>query len=412
MTVTEMFRVAFHGLAANKLRAFLTMLGVIIGVSAVIVMMALGQGAAAATEAAIRKLGTNRLHVRAENQQRGGVNLGAESGNSLTLDDAEALRREGRLIVAVAPEYDADDIRLKYGNRNTVCDVNGATPEYFQVRSLTIEHGRLFTKDEVERQARVIVLGHDAALTLFGDVSPLGKQMRVGTQPFEVVGVLKKQGAMPFANRDDEVTIPISTAMRRLFRADRNRVRGISVQAVSPDRMKEAEEEVLAILRKAHKLGPDDPPDVRVSNQADLMESANEQGTFLTMLLTGIAAVSLVVGGIGIMNIMLVSVTERTREIGIRKAIGAKRKHILYQFLIEAVTLSLLGGLIGIALGIGISLWMGAPADEGGFGFPMLLTPVPMIVSFVFSALVGVFFGLYPAVKASGLDPIEALRYE
>ena len=412
LSLLEMFAVAFEGLAANKLRSFLTMLGVVIGVSAVVVMVALGQGAAAATEGAIRKLGTNRLYVRAQHRQIGGVNLGATSGNSLTLRDAEIIRKEATLIAAVAPEFDVDDIRLEYGSKNAVCDVNGSTPEYFQIRSLTVEKGRAFTQDEVERRARVIVLGSEIAEKLFGDASPLGRDMRVRGQRFHVIGVLKKQGAMPYANRDDEVTIPISTAMRRLFNADRDRIRSLSLQAISPAVMIDAEDELRGILSRAHKLGEDDPFDFFISNQADLLESANAQTTFLTMLLTGIALVSLIVGGIGIMNIMLVSVSERTREIGIRKAIGAKRKHILYQFLLEAVSLSLTGGAIGLFFGVAVTFWMGRPADEGGLGFPTLLTPLPMFVSFIFSAFVGIFFGLYPAVRASALDPIQALRYE
>lgn len=407
-----MFRIAFHGLAANKMRSFLTMLGIIIGVAAVIVMVALGQGAAEASQAAIRKLGTNRLFVRPENRQQGGVNLGAESGISLTLRDAEVLRKEARLITAVAPEAGGKDCRIKYRNQNTVSEVNGSTPEYFQVRNLTIEQGRIFTNAEVERRARVIVLGADVARDLFGEIAPVGKSVKVMGQTFQVIGVLKRQGAMPFANRDDDVTVPISTAMRRLFGTERDRVRGLSCQAVSMEKMRDAEEEIREIIRRTHKLGPDSPADVRVHNQADVMESANEQSSFLTMLLAGIALVSLVVGGIGIMNIMLVSVTERTREIGIRKALGAKRKHILYQFLIESVTLSLGGGLIGIGLAFGVSYWMGMSPDAGGLGFPMLITIAPIVVSFVFSALVGIFFGLYPAVKASGLNPIQALRHE
>jgi putative ABC transport system permease protein len=324
----------------------------------------------------------------------------------------ETLRKECLYSAAIAPEFRGAKARVKFANNNTLTDVTGTTPEYFQIRSMSIEDGRLFTREEVERRARVAVLGSEVWETLFGKKSPIGKQIRINGQSFEVVGRLKTQGAMPFANKDDEIAIPISTAMRRLYGANQDEIRSMSVQAVSGDRMKDLEEEIYQIIGRAHKLKPGDPPDVRIHNQADLIESADEQSSFLTMLLAGVALVSLVVGGIGIMNIMLVSVTERTREIGIRKALGAKRKHVLYQFLIESVTLSLGGGLLGVIFGIGVSWWMALPQAEGGAGFPMLMTLPPILISFGFAGFVGVFFGIYPAVKASGLNPIEALRYE
>ncbi|MCC2671294.1 MAG: multidrug transporter substrate-binding protein, partial [Armatimonadetes bacterium] len=314
--------------------------------------------------------------------------------------------------VAVAPEYRGPKVRAKHGNHNTSTDVTGSTPEYFQIRNMSISQGRLYTRSEVEQRARVAVLGHEVWNDLFGNNPAVGKTVRLNGQTFQVVGVLKKQGAMPYGNKDDEISIPISTAMRRLFGAERDQIRGLNVQAVSQDKMVELEEELYSIIGQSHKLKPGEPPDIKVHNQADVMESADQQSGFLTMLLAGIALVSLVVGGIGIMNIMLVSVTERTREIGIRKAIGAKRKHILYQFLIESVALSLGGGLAGVAIGVGISMWAALPPDQGGLGFPMLLTLPPIVVSFCFSGLVGIFFGIYPAFKASALDPIQALRYE
>jgi ABC-type antimicrobial peptide transport system permease subunit len=246
---------------------------------------------------------------------------------------------------------------------------------------------------------------------LFGGIDPIGKFVKVNGQSFQVVGTVARRGAGGFRSPDDQITIPVTTAMRRVFGVEY--LGSLSVQAVNEKKMGDAEEEMYVAAKKILKTSnTSGESDIRVFNQADLMESANQQSGFLTMLLAGIALVSLIVGGIGIMNIMLVSVTERTREIGIRKAIGAKRKDILYQFLIESITLSLLGGLMGIGGGIGISMWMARPAAEGGVGFPMMLSPEPMIISFVFSALVGVFFGIYPAFKASALDPIEALRYE
>jgi putative ABC transport system permease protein len=408
MSMGEAFRVAFQGLMANKLRSILTMLGIIIGVGSVIVMVSLGQGVAKATRDAIQKMGTNVLSVMPQSQMRGGVSQGLGSQQTLMLEDVEYVKKAPSVKVVV-PEY-RGSATVKFQNQNTRTTVYGATPEYFEIRNMPLNEGKLFTQDDVKRKAKVAVLGDETRETLFGSIQAVGKYVKLNGQNFKVVGTIKKRGGGGWRNPDDQITVPVTTAMRRVFGVEY--LSGMSVQAVSEDKMLAAEEEVTEAIARAHKLRPDEPPDVRVFNQADMLETAGEQSTFLTMLLAGIALVSLIVGGIGIMNIMLVSVTERTREIGIRKAIGAKRKDILYQFLIESVTLSLVGGLMGIGLGIGVSLWMARPQTEGGFGFPMLLSIAPMIVSFVFSALVGIFFGIYPAVKASRLDPIEALRYE
>jgi putative ABC transport system permease protein len=406
----DSLRVSLAAIGANRLRSALTMLGIIIGVGAVIVMVALGSGAARATKEAIKKLGTNRLYIRSQNQRTRGVDLGWGSSELLTLADAEALRRQARHISLVATELSGDDIRVEYGNRNHLCDVDGASPEYFIVRNLPIAEGRAFNNDEVERRARVAVLGHDVRRELFGTGPAVGREIRVKGQRFRVVGVTKRMGALPFGNRDDQVTVPITTAMRRLY--GKRFIRSMSVQAVSLEQMDEAEEEIYEILRRSQRLRPEEAVPVRVSNQQDMVETANEQGAFMTMLLSGIALVSLVVGGIGVMNIMLVTVTERTREIGIRKALGARRSDILYQFLIEALTMCVLGGLIGITAGILVANWMALPADQGGMGMPMLMTLPPIVVSFLSSAVVGIIAGTYPAVKAAMMDPIQALRHE
>ncbi|MCC2669861.1 MAG: ABC-type antimicrobial peptide transport system,permease component [Armatimonadetes bacterium] len=409
LSAAEAFRIALQGLGANKLRAFLTMLGIIIGVASVIVMVALGQGVAQATQQSIQKLGTNVLTVMPNRQMRGGVSQGLGSAQSLKLEDLEAVLRESPSVRSISAEYGSSG-QVKYENQNTRTNIQGALPEYFGIRNLPISRGRAFTKDEVRRKARVAVLGDSVRETLFGGISPLGKFVKVNGQSFQVVGVVARRGAGGFRSPDDQITIPVTTAMRRVFGVDY--LSSMTIQAVTAGQMGDAQEEVMRALAKVHRQPAGAEPDVRVFNQADLMESANQQSSFLTMLLAGIALVSLVVGGIGIMNIMLVSVTERTREIGIRKAIGAKRRDILYQFLIESVTLSLVGGLVGIGAGIGISLWLALPPDAGGVGFPMLLNPGPMILSFGFSAVVGVFFGIYPAMKASALNPIQALRHE
>jgi len=261
----------------------------------------------------------------------------------------------------------------------------------------------------MQRNSKVAIIGDGVREQLFGSLQATGKYMKVNGQNFKVLGVIKPRGG-GWRSPDDQIVIPVTTAMVRVFGEDN--ITGMSVQAVSAEKMNDAQQEIEDAMRKAHKTKPDEDSDVQIFNQADLTESASQQSGFLTMLLAGIALVSLLVGGIGIMNIMLVSVTERTREIGIRKAIGAKRKDILSQFLIESITLSLVGGLIGIGLGVGAALWMGRPSDSGGLGFPMLLSLPPIIVSFTFAAMVGIFFGIYPAMKASALDPIVALRHE
>ncbi|MFN3651672.1 MAG: ABC transporter permease [Armatimonadota bacterium] len=409
LSIVEAFHVAWQGLISNPLRSILTMLGVIIGVAAVIVMVALGEGAAAATAEAIQKMGTNVLTVRPEAQRSAGVKGEAGTRQSMEIEHADQLLKMCPDVVRISPEYRGNGT-VKFGNNNTRTTIYGAYPNYFEIRNLPLADGRYFTMKEVESRAKVAVIGHQIREELFGERQPVGKSIKINGQNFLVVGVAQERGGMAFRNPDDQVTIPTTTAMRRIF--GERYLNAMSVQAVSAERMIAAEEQVMAAYYRIHKLGAYDDPPIRVHNQKDLMESANEQSGFLTMLLSGVAMVSLIVGGIGIMNIMLVSVTERTREIGIRKAIGAKRRDILYQFLIESITLSVFGGLLGIGIAIGVALWMGSPASEGGLGFPMQLSAAPIIISFTFSVLVGVFFGLYPAVKASALDPIQALRHE
>jgi putative ABC transport system permease protein len=409
LSITEAFRLALQGLIANPLRSVLTMLGIIIGVGSVIVMVALGQGVAKATQESIAKLGTNVLTVVPNSQMRGGVSQGLGSQQTMKLDDVDVVKKLCPSVKAIAPEYRGGG-QAKFQNQNTKTTVFGSTPEYFDIRNLPLAQGKLFDDDDVKRKAKVAVIGDNIRDTLFGSLQPVGKYIKVNGQNFKVVGVTVKRGGMMFRSPDDQITVPITTAMRRVFGVDY--ISSMSVQAVNDNAMIKAQEELMEAFKKAHKIRGDEEADIRIFNQADISESAAQQSNFLTMLLTGIALVSLVVGGIGIMNIMLVTVTERTREICIRKAIGAKRKDILYQFLIESVTLSAVGGLIGIGGGIGIALLMARSQDEGGPGFPMMLSPLPMIVAFCFSALVGVFFGIYPALKASGLNPIEALRYE
>lgn len=409
MSLGEAGRVALQGLAANKMRSFLTMLGVIIGVGSVVVMVALGQGAAQATQDAIRRLGTDVLTVMPNSQMQGAVSQGLGSAQTLKPSDVEVILKHCPSVKAASAEYRGSGT-VKYKQNNTRTSIQGGAPEYFGIHNIPLAEGRAFSPGEVRSRAKVAVLGDTIRETLFGSTQPVGKFIKVNGQNFKVVGVAERRGTGGFRSPDDQVTIPVTTAMRRVFGVDY--LNSISVQAISTNRMAAAQNEVLEALAKAHRLSSEEEPDVRIFNQADLMESANQQSGFLTMLLAGIALVSLVVGGIGIMNIMLVSVTERTHEIGIRKAVGAKRRDILAQFLIEAVTLSVAGGFLGVAVAVALGYWMSAPTEQHGLGLPMLFTPGPMIVAFGFSALVGVFFGVYPAMKAASLSPIDALRYE
>lgn len=405
----EALRVSADGLIANKMRSLLTMLGIIIGVSAVIVMVSLGQGVAKATREAIARLGTNVLMVMPNSQRTGAVSQGLGSQQTMKLEDVQVVLDGCPSVAKATPEV-RGSATVEFGNDNTRTTVNGVGPDYFEIRNLPLEEGSTFDASDVRRRAKVVVIGSGINEALFGSRTAVGQSIRLNGQSFRVVGVLKERGAAGPFSADDQVSIPVTTAMRRVFGQDH--LNSISVQARSEDVMFRAQEEVVAALSRAHRIRPDEEPDVRIFNQADITESANQQTAFLTMLLAGIACVSLIVGGIGIMNIMLVSVTERTREIGIRKAIGARRSAILNQFLIESIALSLIGGLIGVALGIGASLWMAMPTTSGGLGFPMAISLPAVVVSFFFAAAVGVFFGIYPAMKAASLDPIEALRFE
>ena len=409
MSLTESIRVALDGLIANKMRSFLTMLGIIIGVSAVIIMVSLGQGVAKATQEQIAKLGTNVLTVISTGQSRGPVNTGLGSQQNFRLEHAEMIKKGSPSVAAISPEY-RGFAQVQYKNQNTRTNIMGVSPEYFDIRNLPIAKGRIFTSEEVNRRAKVAVIGDTVRDTLFGRVDAVGKYIRLNGQNFLVVGVTEPRGSTGWRNPDDQVTVPVTTAMFRIFGVDY--LTSFSVQGKSSADLIKAQEEVTAVLNRVMRTPPGAEAEIRVFNQADLIESAAAQTGFLTMLLAGIALVSLIVGGIGIMNIMLVSVTERTREIGIRKAIGAKRKDILYQFMIESTTLSIVGGLIGVTLGVVVALWMALPASSGGLGFPTHISLPPILISFGFAALVGIFFGIYPAMKASKLNPIDALRYE
>jgi putative ABC transport system permease protein len=398
------FTMALGGLGANKLRSFLTMLGVIIGVGAVIIAIAIGEGSRAAVAESIQKLGTNVLTVFPGSQRQGGVSFGGGSSVTLKLEDADAILKQAPSVAKVSPTVNRS-AQIKYKNKNDNKSITGTGADYPTISAHYIGKGRYFDAGEVRGLKRVAVLGSNVAKDLFDSASPINKSIRISGQNFQVIGVFRPKGGTGFRNPDDAVFVPVTTAMRRLF--GMQNVNNLSVQAKSFPLMGRAQSEVESVLKRQHKISPSSPPDVTVFSQADLAETQNAQQDTFGNLIKYLAVVSLVVGGIGIMNIMLVSVTERTREIGIRKAIGARRADILTQFLLEALFLSLVGGLIGVAVGYG-----GSTAVSQANGWRVEVAPQTVLLAFSFSAVVGIFFGFYPALKASNLSPIEALRYE
>jgi len=409
MNIFESLRLALQSLVANKMRSGLTMLGMVIGVGAVIALVAAGAGTQAQVMEQFESLGSNLLFVKPGSATVKGVSQGASSGQSLTLDDVEAISGLAQAVAAIAPEY-STYAQVVYGSANTRTSVTGTTPEYLAVRARELAQGRFITDQDVSTKAKVVVLGTTVVENLFGEglVNPVGKMVKINRQNYEVVGVLASQGTEGFMNTDDLVLLPLSTTQIRFGRAGNTSVTGIAVSAVSGDQMDLAQAEVTAILRASHGLTAGQSDDFFVANQSQILDTMEEATGTFTMMLGSIAAISLVVGGIGIMNIMLVSVTERTREIGIRKAVGARRRDILSQFLVEAVVLSAVGGLIGTLVGYGaaqvISPLLGASKA--------VVTPDSVIMALGVSLTVGLFFGIYPANRAGKLDPIEALRYE
>ena len=397
-------QMAWSGLGANKLRSFLTMLGVIIGVGAVIVAISIGEGSKAAVEESIQKLGSNVLTVLPGQQRRGGVSMGFGSQSTMKLADVDLIKRSCPSVGEAYPAVNKT-AQIKATNKNTSTTVNGNGPPYPVVSNHPIQYGRYFTAEEVRSQKRVATLGSTTAKDLFGSArNALNKAIRINNQTFQVIGVHKEKGGMGFRNPDDAVYVPVTTAMRRLFGLEN--VNSITVQAKSFGLMSRAQTELEKVMQK--RLGTNSTGNnFIIFNQADIAATQNAQQDTFGNLIKYLAIVSLVVGGIGIMNIMLVSVTERTREIGIRKAIGARRLDILTQFLLEALFLSLVGGLIGVAMGM-----LGSNAVAEANGWRVQVSSSSIMLAFGFSAVVGVFFGFYPALKASNLSPIEALRYE
>ena len=406
MDLLSILRIAMRALARNKMRSALTMLGIIIGVGAVIAMVGVGQGASQQVQNQISAMGSNMLFVSSGTVNRGGLRLGWGQTKTLVYDDMKAITQQAPAVKEAAPGS-STTAQVVFGGDNWFTNIQGTEPQYFDIRSWPMQEGVAFTEGDVTSAADVAVIGNTVRQNLFGAEDPVGQTVRISNLPFKVVGVLsaKGQSAAMGQDQDDVIFVPITTLQKKL--TGEPWLRYIVVSAVSKDATYAAQEEITAILRDRHRIRPGQDDDFMVRNLADVAQLADQSSRVMTMLLASIAGVSLIVGGIGIMNIMLVSVTERTREIGVRMAIGATEEDVQRQFLIEAVVLSLMGGAAGIFFGIGSSLIISKL-----LGWAVLVSPLAIVTAVVFSAGVGVFFGFYPARKAARLDPIEALRFE
>ena len=406
MDFSSAILLAFRALARNKMRSSLTILGMIIGVGAVIAVIGIGQGAAAKAQEQLAAMGSNMLFVGSGSVNRYGLNVGSGQTKSLVLSDAKAIVRECPSVSAAAPGTGTGQ-QVVYGNQNWATQINGTEPQYFEVRNWAFASGTSFSEDDVTQSATVAVLGDTVRKYLFGSSNPIGETIRIGTLPFKVVGVLSPKGISPGSgqDQDDVIFAPLTTVQKKLL--GQEWLRWIMVSAVSRQASYVAQHQIESLLRDRHKIKPGAPDDFVVRNLADVADAAAEQGTVMTILLTIVASIALLVGGIGIMNIMLVSVTERTREIGIRMAVGATEEDVRWQFLIEAVVLGLIGGSIGIIFGVVSSLTISRTLE-----WPILIPPFAIVASAAFAIAIAIFFGFYPAKRASQLNPIEALRYE
>ncbi len=405
MKGSTLIKVASQSILKNKMRTLLTMLGIVIGVGAVIVMVAIGQGAQSQIQEQIDNLGTNLIVITPGSSSSGGVSRGAQTYNRLTIKDADKIRRESLYINAVSPVV-WTRTQVIGGSGNWRTSINGVSSDYTVIRNWPLRYGRFFDASEVRAQRRVVVLGHTVAEQLFQDEDPTGQRVQVRNVPVQVIGVLEPKGQTPDGHdQDDVILAPYSSVQTRL--SGWSRIFQIMASTPSPNEVPRAQDEIAAIMRESHNLSEWEENDFTVRNQNDLADAAQGTTEVMTLLLAAIASISLIVGGIGIMNIMLVSVTERTREIGIRMAIGARGRDVLTQFLVESIVMSMIGGMIGVTLGFSCATLVGRAT-----GWSTTISPETVIIALVFSAGVGIFFGFYPARKAAALNPIDALRYE
>ncbi|MBE7709895.1 MAG: FtsX-like permease family protein [Cyanobacteria bacterium SIG32] len=401
-------KMAIVSLKINKMRSMLTSLGIIIGVSAVIIMLAVGSGASKKIAKDMESMGSNLLMIRSASATSGGVRMGSGTKPTLTLKDSEAIEKYCRGILAVAP-YSSEAKQLTYGNQNWSTTIGGTTASYLFIRNYEIVSGRNFVPEDIKNNTKVAIIGNTIATELFGDMDPINKTMRIGNVPFKIVGLLKTKGQNGMGmDQDDLVFIPITTAQKKVFGTDfPGTVKMINVKAQNSEVLSIAEEDITELLKTRHRIGKNQENDFEIRNLAEMQETIKSSAKTMSILLGAIASVSLLVGGIGIMNIMLVSVTERTKEIGIRMAIGAKASDIRIQFLIESFLLSIIGGIVGVILGV-----LGAKIVELTGAMTVAISSGSIALSLGFSGAIGVLFGYYPAYKASLLNPIDALRYE